>query len=130
MNRNSPIQLVKTLDLALHIYSQKFKSSSPKEQYSGKHLLDRTLLCPDMRFFRPGTPYSKDRLGIQINDSSLSIHPTNCIDDLTDRLVEGKKTVLPERNPVISASMLLQLEYDSKCLPVMELFRSDGDPCI
>ena len=83
-----------------------------------------------MRFFRPGTPYSKDRLGIQVNDSSLSIHPTNCIDDLTDRLVEGKKTVLPERNPVISASMLLQLENDSKCLPVMELFRSDGDPCI
>ena len=25
--------------------------------------------------------------------------------------------------------MLLQLEYESKCLPVMELFRFDGDPC-
>ena len=25
--------------------------------------------------------------------------------------------------------MLLQLEYESKCLPVRELFRFDGDPC-
>ena len=25
--------------------------------------------------------------------------------------------------------MLLQLEYESKCLPVMELFRFEGDPC-
>ena len=76
-----------------------------------------------MKFVRPGTPYPKN------NDSSVSIHPNNCIDDFIDRLVEGKETVLPERDPVISASMLLQLEYESKCLPVMELFRFDGDPC-
>ena len=62
-------------------------------------------------------------------DSSVSIHLNNCIDDFIDRLVEGKETVLPERDPGISASMLLQLEYESKCLPVMELFRFDGDPC-
>ena len=82
-----------------------------------------------MKFVRPGTPYPKDKLGIQVNDSSLSIHPTNCIDEFIDRLVEGEETVLPERDPVISMSMLLQLEYESKCLPVMELFRFDRDPC-
>ena len=78
---------------------------------------------PDIKFVLPGTPYPKN------NDSSLSIHQNNSIDDFIDRLVEGKETVLPERDPVISASMLLQLEYESKCLPVMELFRFDGDPC-
>ena len=82
-----------------------------------------------MKFVHPRTPYPRDRLGIQVNDSSLSNHPTNCTDDFIDTLVEGEETVLPERDPVISTSMLLQLEHDSKCLPVMELFRFDGDPC-
>ena len=77
---------------------------------------------PHMKFVRPGLPFPKN------NDSSVSIHPNNCIDDFIDRLVEGKETVLPERDPVILASMLLQLKYKSKCLPVMELFRFDGDP--
>ena len=67
---------------------------------------------PDTKFVRPGTPYPKDRLGIQVNDSSLSIHPTSCIDNFIDRLVEEDETVLPERDPVISTSMLLQLEYE------------------
>ena len=78
---------------------------------------------PDMKFVHSGTPYPKN------NDSTVSIHPNNCIDDFIDISVEGKETVLPERDPVISESMLLQLEYESKCLPVMELFRFDGDPC-
>ena len=78
---------------------------------------------PHMKFVRPGLPFPKN------NDSSVSIHPNNCIDDFIDRLVEGKETVLPERDPVLSVSMLLQLEYESKYLPVMELFRFDGDPC-
>ena len=78
---------------------------------------------PDMKFVRPATPYPKNV------DLSVAIHPSSSIDDFIDRLVEGKKTVLPERDPGISASMLLQLEYESKCLPVMELFRFDGDPC-
>ena len=90
----------------------------PENTYSTPH-----TQYPDMKFVRPGTPYPKN------NDSSVSIHPNNCIDDFIDRLVEGKKTVLPERDPVISTSMLLQLEYESKCLPVRELFRFDGDPC-
>ena len=77
---------------------------------------------PDMKFVRPETPNSKNF------DSSVSTHPNNCMDDFIDRLVEGKETVLPERDPVILASMLLQLKYKSKCLPVMELFRFDGDP--
>ena len=68
-------------------------------------------------------------MGIRVNDSSLFIHPTNYIDDFIDRLVEGEETVLPEREPVISTSMLLQLEYESKCLPVTELFRFVGNPC-
>ena len=77
---------------------------------------------PDMKFVRPETPNPKNF------DSSVSTHPNNCMDDFIDRLVEGKETVLPERDPVILASMLLQLKYKSKCLPVMELFRFDGDP--
>ena len=75
-----------------------------------------------MKFVSSGTPYPKNK------DSYVSIHSNNCI-DFIDRLVEGKETVLPERDPVISASMLLQLEYESKCLSVMERFRFDGDPC-
>ena len=47
-----------------------------------------------MKFVRPGTPYPKVRLAIQANDSSLSIHPTNCIDDFIDRLEEEEETVL------------------------------------
>ena len=76
----------------------------------------------DMKFVCPGTPNPKN------NDLSLSIHPNNCIGDFIDRLVEEKETVLPERDPVILASMLLQLHYELKCLPVMKLFRFDGDP--
>ena len=75
-----------------------------------------------MKFVCPGTPNPKN------NDSSLSIHANNCIGDFIDRLVEEKETVLPERDPVILASMLLQLHYELKCLPVMKLFRFDGDP--
>ena len=82
-----------------------------------------------MKFVRPGTPYPKVRLAIQVNDSSLSIHPTNCIDDFIDRLVEGEETVLPKTDAVVSTSMLLQLEYESKSSPVIKLFRFDGDPC-
>ena len=41
-----------------------------------------------MKFVHPGTPYPKDRLGIQVVDSSLSTHPTNGIDDFRNRLVE------------------------------------------
>ena len=78
---------------------------------------------PDMKFVRPETPNPKNF------DSSVSIHPNNCIDDFIDRLVEAKETVLLEKDRVISASMLLQLEYESKCFPVMELFRFDEDPC-
>ena len=68
-------------------------------------------------------------MGIRVNDSSLFIHPSNYIDDFIDRLVEGEETVLPEREPVTSTSMLLQLEYESKYLIVTELFRFVGDPC-
>ena len=60
---------------------------------------------PHMTFVRPGTLYPKNI------DSSVAIHPNNCIDDFIDRLVKGKKTALPEKDPVISASMLLQLKY-------------------
>ena len=77
---------------------------------------------PHMKFVCPATPYPKNV------DSSVAIHPNNSIDDFIDRLVEGKETILPERNPIISASMLLQLEYESKCFPTMELSRFDGDP--
>ena len=76
-----------------------------------------------MKFVRSGTSYPKNK------HFYVSIHPNKCIYDFIDRLVVVKDTVLPERYPVVSASMLLQLEYESKCLSVMELFRFDGDPC-
>ena len=78
---------------------------------------------PDVKFVCSATPYRKNKV------SYVCIPPNKCIDDFIEGLVEGKETVLPERHPVVSASMLLQLEYESKCLPVMELFRFDGDPC-
>ena len=78
---------------------------------------------PDVKFVCSATPYRKNKV------SYVCIPPNKCIDDFIERLVERKETVLPERDPVVSASMLLQLEYESKCLPVMELFRFDGDPC-
>ena len=111
-----------------------FIPKSSNEQDKRNNILENThsnphTQYPDMKFLHSGTPYPKDRLGIQVNDPSLSIHPTNCIDDFIDRLVEEEKAVLPERNPFISTSMLLQLEYKSKCLPVMKLFRFDGNPC-
>ena len=52
-------------------------------------------------------------MGVQVSDSSLSIHPTNCIDDFIDRLLEAEETVLPGRDPIISTAILLQLEYES-----------------
>ena len=76
-----------------------------------------------MKFVYSTTSYPKNKV------SYVCIPPNKCIDDFIGRLVEGKETVLPERNPVVSASMLLQLEYESKCLPVKELFRFNGDPC-
>ena len=126
MNCKPPIQLVKTVDLGLY-YSYFFPKSS-NDQVQMNNIRETTYSTPhtqypDMKFVRPETPNPKNF------DSSVSIHPNNCIDDFIDRLVEGKETVLPERDPDISASMLLQLEYESKCLPVMELFRFDGDPC-
>ena len=78
---------------------------------------------PDVKFVCSATPYQKNKV------SYVCIPPNKCIDHFIERLVEGKETVLRERHPVVSASMLLQLEYESKCLPVMELFRFDGDPC-
>ena len=107
------------------------KSSNDQDQRN--NIRETTYLppltqCPDMKFVCSGTCYPVDRLGIQFSDSSLSIQPTNCIDHFTNRLVEGEETFLSERDPVISTSMLLQLEHESKCLPVMERFRIDGNP--
>ena len=82
-----------------------------------------------MKFVHSGTCYPIDRLGIQFSDSSLSIQQTNCIDDFINRLVEEEETFLSERDPVISTSMLLQLEYELKWLPFMERIRFDGNRC-
>ena len=105
--------------------TSRFILKSSNDQAQMNNIRENTYSTPhpqnaDMKFVCPGTLYPKN------NDSSLSIHPNNCIDDFIDRLVEGKETVLPER--VISTSMLLQLHYELKCLPVMKLFRFDGDP--
>ena len=123
MNRKPPIQLVK-----IRPSTSYFISKISNDQVQMNNIRENTYSTPHnhyphMKFVRPGLPFPKN------NDSSVSIHPNNCIDDFIDRLVEGKETVLPERDPVLSVSMLLQLEYESKYLPVMELFRFDGDPC-
>ena len=75
----------------------------------------------------PGTPYPKTKAENSVkSDNNLSHHS---IDALRDELVEGEETVFLERDIVVSTSKLLQLEYESKCLPVLELFRFGGDPC-
>lgn len=60
--------------------------------------------------------------------TSSSIHPTKCIDDLyfIHRLAEREKIVLSERDPILLTTMLLPLEYETKCLLVMGLFWFDG----
>ena len=63
-----------------------------------------------MRFVRRGAPYPKDRLVINVNDSSLSAHSINFMDNFIDRSLEGEETFLPERDTVLSTLMLLQLE--------------------
>ena len=122
MKLKPPIRLVKTLDLALHILLQKNSNdqvqmnNSREDNYSTPYTQD-----PDIKFICLGTLSSKN------NDSFVSVYPNNYIDDFIERLVEEKETVLPKRNPVISASMLLQLGYESKCLSVMEFFGLDWD---
>ena len=122
MKFKPPIRLVKTLDLALHILLQKNSNdqvqmnNSREDNYSTPYTQD-----PDIKFICLGTLSSKN------NDSFVSVYPNNYIDDFIERLVEEKETVLPKRNPVISASMLLQLGYESKCLSVMEFFGLDWD---
>ena len=122
MKLKPPIRLVKALDLALHILLQKNSNdqvqmnNSREDNYSTPYTQD-----PDIKFICLGTLSSKN------NDSFVSVYPNNYIDDFIERLVEEKETVLPKRNPVISASMLLQLRYESKCLSVMEFFGLDWD---
>ena len=122
MKLKPPIRLVKTLDLALHILLQKNSNdqvqmnNSREDNYSTPYTQD-----PDIKFICLGTLSSKN------NDSFVSVYPNNYIDDFIERLVEEKETVLPKRNPVILASMLLQLGYESKCLSVMEFFGLDWD---
>ena len=122
MKLKPPIRLVKALDLALHILLQKNSNdqvqmnNSREDNYSTPYTQD-----PDIKFICLGTLSSKN------NDSFVSVYPNNYIDDFIERLVEEKETVLPKRNPVISASMLLQLGYESKCLSVMEFFGLDWD---
>ena len=122
MKFKPPIRLVKTLDLALHILLQENSNdqvqmnNSREDNYSTPYTQD-----PDIKFICLGTLSSKN------NDSFVSVYPNNYIDDFIERLVEEKETVLPKRNPVISASMLLQLGYESKCLSVMEFFGLDWD---
>ena len=91
-------------------------NNSREDNYSTPYTQD-----PDIKFICLGTLSSKN------NDSFVSVYPNNYIDDFIERLVEEKETVLPKRNPVISASMLLQLGYESKCLSVMEFFGLDWD---
>ena len=111
-----PIQSVKTFDLdpGVHILFPKIQMIKSKGIIFKKTSVSNPhTQCPNMKFVCPRKSYPKDRLGVQVNDSSLSIHPTNCIDDFIDRLLEAEETVLPGRDPIISTAILLQLEYES-----------------
>ena len=46
---------------------------------------------------------------IQVNDFSLSMHPTNCIDNFIDRLAEVEETDQPERDPVSIVRVQVQI---------------------
>ena len=110
-----PIQSVKTfdLDLGVHILFPKIQTIKSKGIIFKKTSVSNPhTQCPNMKFVCPRKSYPKDRLGVQVNDSSLSIHPTNCIDDFIDRLLEAEEKVLPERDLIISTAILLQLEYE------------------
>ena len=45
---------------------------------------------------------------IQVNDFSLSMHPTNCIDNFIDILAEVEATDQPERDPVSIVRVQIQ----------------------
>lgn len=46
---------------------------------------------------------------IQVNDFSLSMHPTNCIDNFIDILAEVEATDQPERDPVSIVRVQVQI---------------------
>ena len=73
----------------------------------------------------PGTHYPKTKAKNSVKPDN---NPSHNIDVFNDELVEGEETNVLGRDIVISTSKLLQLKYESKCLPVIELFRFDGDP--
>ena len=109
MNRSEP-QATNSISQTLRPSTSYFIPKSSNDQVQMNSIRETTYSTPhtqypDTKFVRPGTPYPKNY------DSSVSFHSDNCIDDFIDRLVEGKETVLPEREPFISVSMLLQLEY-------------------
>ena len=62
-----------------------FTPKSSSDQLQWNNIRENThsnphIQCPDMKFVRPGTPYPNNRLDIPFNNSSLSIHETNCIE--------------------------------------------------
>ena len=106
MNRSEQ-QATNSISQTLRPSTSYFIPKSSNDQVQMNSIRETTYLTPhtqyrDTKFVRPGTPYPKNY------DSSVSINPSNCIDDFIDRVVEGKETVPSERDPGILASMLLQ----------------------
>ena len=93
---------------------------NPISSYSTHH-----TLYPNIIVKPPRTLYPKTKAENSVEPDN----PSHSIDAFIDELVEGEEKVFLERDIFISKSKLLQLEYGSKCLPVIELFRIDGDPC-
>ena len=93
---------------------------NPVISYSTPH-----TLYPNIIVKPSGTPYPKIKAENSVKPDN---NPSHSVNAFIDKLVEGEETVFLERDIVISASKLLQLEYESKCLSVIELFQFDSDP--
>lgn len=77
-----------------------------------------------------GTPYLSIQAKISVKAyRNPGLSPSLSIDAFVDELVKGEDTVFSERDIVISTSKLSQLKCESKCLPIMNLFRFDDHPC-
>ena len=77
-----------------------------------------------------GTPYLSIQAKISVKACrNPGLSPSLSIDAFVDELVKGEDTVFSERDIVISTSKLSQLKCESKCLPIMNLFRFDDHPC-
>ena len=100
--------------IARNLNNQVETNTNPISSYSAPHTLYLNNIVKP-----PGTPYPKTKAEYSVEPVN---NPSHSIDAFIYELVEGEETVFLERDIFISTSKLLQLLYESKCLPVIELF--------